>query len=259
MIHLLTQYFKFLLKSSNQHGVHSPFVYTLVTACFYKKTNATSWKLFSKVKHQLLDNNSLIKVTDFGSGSKIFKSNKRKVAKIAKIAGISNKKAKLLIKIVNYFKPENSLEIGTSVGLGTSAIKIGFQNSKITTLEGCPETVKVAQDLFKTNHFKNILAVTGDFKKTLPKVIENNNQFDFIYFDGNHTKKATLEYFENCLSSIKNNSFWIFDDIYWNKEMQEAWSVIKKHPKVKVTVDVFHFGIVFFRKEQAKEHFKIRV
>ena len=35
--------------------------------------------------------------------------------------------------------------------------------------------------------------------------------------------------------------------------------LIKKHPKVTVTVDLFYFGIVFFRKEQAKEHFKIRV
>jgi hypothetical protein len=41
--------------------------------------------------------------------------------------------------------------------------------------------------------------------------------------------------------------------------MKEAWSTIKKHPKVTVTVDVFHYGIVFFRREQSKEHFKIRV
>ena len=41
--------------------------------------------------------------------------------------------------------------------------------------------------------------------------------------------------------------------------MKQAWSEIKKHPKVRVTVDIFHCGIVFFKKGQAKEHFKIRV
>jgi predicted O-methyltransferase YrrM len=258
MAHLIIEYLRFLTKSSNQHGVHSPFVYRLVTKCFYKKTDSSLWKYFSRTKQQLLDNKNIIKVTDFGAGSKIFKSNNREISKIAKVAGISNTKAKLLIRLVSYFKPVNVLEIGTSIGLGTSAIKIGNNNSKITTLEGCPETSKVAQELFKKNDFNNINIITGDFKKTLSEVTKNQ-KFDFIYFDGNHNKEATLNYFNTCLSTINNNSVWIFDDIYWSNEMKEAWSEIKKHSKVTVTVDVFHWGIVFFRKEQEKEHFKIRV
>lgn len=255
---MIIEYIKFLLKSSNEHGVHSPFVYDLVTKCFYKKTNVKSWSNFLGSKHKLLDNKSFIKVTDFGSGSKIFKKNLRQVSKISKVAGISNNKAKLLIKIVNYYKPENCLEIGTSLGLATTSIKIGNKNSKITTLEGCPETSKIANDLFINNNFKDIHIITGNFIETLPKVTKNN-KYDFIYFDGNHNKKSTLEYFEACLETAHNNSFWIFDDIYWNKEMQEAWKEIKIHPKVTVTIDVFHWGIVFFRIEQAKEHFTIRV
>ena len=255
---MIKEYLKFLIKSSNEHGVHSPFVFDLVTKCFYKKNNVYKWKNFLSIKKQLLDNKNYIKVTDFGSGSKVFNSNERQILKIVKVAGISNKKAKILIKIINYFSPKNILEIGTSVGLGTSAFKIGNLNSEITTLEGCPETAKVAKDLFLNNSLKNIEIIIGDFKETLPKVVKNDS-FDCIYFDGNHTKKATLTYFNYCLPTIKNNSFWIFDDIYWNSEMKQAWSKIKNHPKVTVSVDVFHFGIVFFRKEQAEEHFKIRV
>jgi len=258
MAHLIIEYLKSLTKSSNQHGVHSPFVYDLITKCFYKKTDASSFKLFSKIKQQALGNKTFIKITDFGAGSKVFKSKNREVSKIAKVSGISNKKAKLLIRLIAYFKPLNILEIGTSIGLGTSAIKIGNSDSQITTLEGCPETSKIAQELFKKNDFNKINIITGDFKETLPKVI-NQQQFNFIYFDGNHNKKATLDYFNTCLPTINNNSVWIFDDIYWSKEMKSAWSEIKKHPKVTVTVDIFYWGIVFFRKEQEKEHFKIRL
>jgi len=39
--------------------------------------------------------------------------------------------------------------------------------------------------------------------------------------------------------------------------MEEAWKIIKKNPKVKVTIDTFQWGIVFFRAEQEKEHFII--
>jgi hypothetical protein len=81
---------------------------------------------------------------------------------------------------------------------------------------------------------------------------------NLIYFDGNHSKKATLDYFELLLPTITNDSVWIFDDIHWSKDMEEAWEIIKNHPKVKVTIDIFQWGIVFFRTQQEKEHFVIR-
>jgi hypothetical protein len=40
--------------------------------------------------------------------------------------------------------------------------------------------------------------------------------------------------------------------------MEEAWEIIKNHPKVSVSIDTFQWGIVFFRTEQRKEHFVIR-
>ena len=41
--------------------------------------------------------------------------------------------------------------------------------------------------------------------------------------------------------------------------MTEAWNIIKQNPKVILTIDTFFWGIVFFRTEQEKQHFNIRV
>jgi predicted O-methyltransferase YrrM len=258
MLYQQRKYIQFLLEASNEHSVHSPFIYQLVTQCFYKQINKSLWKTFQNARQYLIENKNKINVTDFGAGSKIFKTNERQISKIVKVAGISKKKAKILIKTINYFRPANILEIGTSLGLGTSAIKIANESAAIITLEGCTETSEIARKLFNKNNFNAINIVNGNFSETLPKYTQNK-QFDFILFDGNHTKKATLSYFEACLKTIHNDSFFMFDDIYWTAEMQEAWSAIKGHSKVTITVDLFYFGIVFFRKEQAKEHFKIRV
>jgi len=38
-----------------------------------------------------------------------------------------------------------------------------------------------------------------------------------------------------------------------------TWKALKYHKKVTVSVDCFYFGFLFIRKEQAKQHFKIRV
>ena len=247
----------FLFKSTNQHGVHSPFIYNLVTKCFYKKTNPSKLKFINTTKKWLYANNKIITVSDFGSGSNVFKSNERKVANIAKVAGISKKKTGLLLRLVAYFMPESILEIGTSVGLGTATLSVGNPKSKIQTLEGCKNTATIAQELFDKFNLKNIKLTIGNFNDTLPLSL-NNNKFDLIYFDGNHQKKATLNYFNLCLESIHNNSIFIFDDINLSMEMQEAWAIIKDHPKVTVSIDTFFWGIVMFRKEQEKQHFIIR-
>jgi hypothetical protein len=50
----------------------------------------------------------------------------------------------------------------------------------------------------------------------------------------------------------------VFDDIHWSREMEQAWKVIKDHPAVTLTIDLFFIGIVFIRPEQrSKEHFII--
>ena len=80
-----------------------------------------------------------------------------------------------------------------------------------------------------------------------------------VYFDGNHSKEATLSYVKMMLPTIHNDTVWIFDDIYWSPEMTQAWEKIKTMPEVSVTIDCYWLGLVFFRKEQAKEDFYARV
>lgn len=260
MINKIQSFLKFILKSSNQHDVHSPFVYDFITKCLYNKEliSNRNIKQIHEFKQDLFHKNNTITVTDFGAGSQIFKSNSRKISAIAKNAGISNKRNKLLYQIAQYFKPHQILEIGASLGIATASLALASPKAKITTLEGCPETAKIAQNQFNKFDLTNINLIIGNFKDTLPIAIENK-KYDLIYFDGNHQKLATIDYFEQCLSTTNNKSIFIFDDIYWNKDMIEAWNYIKNHKKVTVSIDTFQWGIVFFRKEQPKEHFTIRV
>jgi len=254
----LKKYLHYLLHSTNKHGIHSPFVFDLITKCFEKKTAKEAIYIFNEYKRSLKNNDSIIKVTDFGAGSKVFKTNQRKVAAILKNVTIENKEAYLLTRLVNYLDCTTILEIGTSLGVGTLALALGNKKATITTLEGCPETLKIPKThlnkyIPNTIHFKE-----GEFSKTLTKIIQNKT-FDLIYFDGNHQKEPTIKYFEQCLQTIHNKSVFIFDDIYWSKEMTEAWEYIKNHKQVTLTIDIYHLGFVFFRKEQfEKETFIIR-
>ena len=266
MQHLIKSYLKFLFHSKNEHGVHSPFVFDLVTKCFYDNTKYAEYETLKSYRKSLLENKNTIEVTDFGAGSRVFKSNTRAISKIAQTAGITPKNAELLFRIVSYFQPKSVLEIGTSLGLATSALSLGNKNSDIITLEGCPNTIATAKKMFQVSSFKfpnnNVEFVNTEFnlyfENFKPETLNLKPQiFDLVYFDGNHSKKATLDYFEALLPTISNDTIWIFDDIHWSAEMEEAWEIIKNHPKVSVTIDTFQWGIVFFRAEQKKEHFII--
>lgn len=256
MLFHVKAYLKFLWHSKNEHGVHSPFVFSLITKSFYDKKTKADYTLLRKYRSSLLKNNKTIHVTDFGAGSRIFKSNVRAVSKIAQTAGITKKRAELLYRIVHYFEPNNILEIGTSLGLATSALSLGNRMSSIVTLEGCPETATIAQQQFKEFGLDNVNSVVTEFGNYLRTV---SDSFQMIYFDGNHSKQATLDYFELLLPTVTNDSVWIFDDIHWSAEMEEAWDIIKQNPKVTVTIDTFQWGLIFFRREQEKENFVIRV
>ena len=258
MKHILFTYLRFLSQSKNEHGVHSPFVFNLVTKCFYDKKNYAEYSILKNYRKSLLENYNAIEVTDFGAGSKVFKSNIRAINQIAKNAGISRRRAELLFRITNYFQPSSILEIGTSLGLATSALSLGNKNSTIRTLEGCPNTLAEARANSKRFNLNNINWVETEFYSYLKTDNRQPTTINLIYFDGNHSKKATLDYFELLLPTITNETAWIFDDIHWSTDMDEAWGIIQNHPKVTVTIDTFQWGIVFFREEQKKEHFVIR-
>ena len=257
MWYRIISYLKFLLRSTNQHGVHSPFVFDLVTKCFYDNIKYSDYRKINAFKNRITRAPYKIQVTDLGAGSKAIKTNERKVKDIGRYVCISKKEAKLLYRLIKYFEPENILELGTSLGFSTQALSLGNPTAKILTIEGCPNIAQYTKVNFDLQFLDNIKQLTGDFSTFLPEL--SKNSYDLIFFDGNHQKEATLNYFETLLTTIHNDSVFIFDDIYWSKGMTEAWETIKQHPKVTVTIDTYFWGLVFFRKEQQKEHFTIRV
>jgi len=259
--------------------VHSPFVFKLLTECFYKKERKPGFKKVLAFRDALSKDHQVISVTDFGAGSRVFSSERRKVSAIAKNAGISKKRALLLNKLTSYLQCKNALELGTSVGISSAAIAAG-NNLQLTSIEGCPETANIAREYFRKFKLENITLKVGEFEEELNGFLEKQESRDksqdkrqneedggsktqprpdLIYFDGNHQKEASLHYFEKLLPLAHNDSVFIFDDIHWSGEMEEAWEQIKAHPRVRVSIDTFFWGLVFFRKEQEKEHFTIRL
>lgn len=239
--------------------MHSPFMFHLVLNVIYLKDEFYDYKKLSETRAQLSNDETVLTISDFGAGSRVFKGNQRKVKDIVK-HGISNEKyARLLFRLVNHFKPNNIVELGTSLGLTTMYLAAANKKSQVYTLEGSKEIADFAKQQFAKDKLENIELIEGNFNDTFPALLNKLDVVDFAYIDGNHTKEATINYFIQLLPKCNENSVLIFDDINWSEGMQKAWQFIKTHERVKLSIDLFFIGIVLFRKEQQQqEHFVVR-
>jgi predicted O-methyltransferase YrrM len=254
-------YLSYWLRSGNAHGLHSPFVYGLYTTVVCHDGEFRAYGRIEWRRHKLLKSDKTIAVKDFGAGSQVAGAGgtQRRLSAIARHAAKPPRLAQLLFRLVNHFQPATILELGTSLGLTTAYLAAPNSRSQVITFEGCPNTAAVARETFIRLRLRNIELVEGNLDQTLPATLAMlDKPVDFVFFDGNHRYEPTLRYFEQCLANAHENSVFVLDDIHWSAEMEQAWEAIKAHPAVTVTADLFYVGLVFFRKTQPRQDFRLR-
>lgn len=260
MINLQTglDYLKHVLKAKTRHGVHSPFAYRLVDKVIYDFHAKKVYSDIEKLRSELLLDLRRINITDLGAGSLASNNKQKKVSTLARNALKPARLAQLIHRLAADVKPENIIELGTCLGITTAYLAKAAPNARVISIEGCPETAAIALENIEKLQLQNTEICMGDFMDLLPNIIDSVPELDLILINGRHTKEAILNYFQCCLPKLSERSIMIFDNIHRSKEMNEAWECIKGQPEVSVTIDLFHIGLVFVKKGQAKEDFFIR-
>lgn len=255
---MLRAYLRHQIIAQSLDAVHPPFLFELYSEVIRNRHPYYAFLKIEALRNVLLNSNEILETIDLGAGSHLLSSKRKKVSDIAKSYAKRPLYAQLLFRLANHFKSKNILELGTSLGL--SSLYLAMQNSKarVITLEGDPQTAAYARRNFERMRVNNIEVVTGHFDDTLQKALHRLGKVDLVFFDGNHRKAPTLAYFHECLKHADEQTVFIFDDIHWSRGMQEAWEEIGQHERVTSTADLFHIGLVFFRKELTKQHFILR-
>lgn len=260
IITLAKKYINYYINSynNNGHGIHSPFVYDFIRNVLKQKQQYPCYEKIETLRKELKSNHQSLQIEDLGAGSAVSKSNIRSVKEIAQHALKPKKLSQLLFRIANYYQSKNILELGTSLGI-TASYLASVKNSNVFTIEGSPAIAEVARQNFNKLSLSNITLEIGHFDILLPGVLQKMKSVDLAFIDGNHAKEPTLRYFEMLLPYISENSIIIFDDIHWSKEMEGAWNQIKAHNTVRLSIDLFFLGIVFFKKAfKEQQEFTIR-
>lgn len=258
---LALKFIRYWTSASNGkgHGVHSPFVFDFITKVLNGPRDEAVYAAIESTRRRLLKDPAAIEVEDFGAGSRVIATRKRKVRQIAATSLKPKKYGQLLHRIVQYYRPATILEIGTSLGITTAYLATANEAADVITLEGAAEIANIAGKNFDSLGIRNIKQVNGNFDDTLAGVLSGINRVDLAFIDGNHRYEPTISYFGQVLKRSHENTIIILDDIYWSKEMEKAWQWVKAHEKTRLTIDLFAIGIVVLRPEILhKQHFRIR-
>jgi predicted O-methyltransferase YrrM len=245
------------IRTMSKFNLHSPFVFRIYSEILNDKTVYPEFRPIEKLRSRLLKDQGYIQMVDLGAGAGDIPWCHRivPVKRLIRRSCVQPSYGRLLFRISRFFRPAVMLELGTSLGMSASYLSAGNPQGRITTIEGCQEVASAAKKNFEHLGLSNIRQVTGSFDIVLPGVLKELGKVDLFFIDGNHRKKASLEYFYQCLQHIHGDSVLILDDIHWSGDMEEAWKEIQDHPSVKVTIDLFRMGLVFFSEGLSKEDF----
>lgn len=228
MLFKIGAYLRFLKKSHNQHGIHSPFVYDFITKCLYNRTAKSDYQGIRKELKKLY-----------------FSENPT----------LNRKQTKLLIQIIGYFNPDWLLNFSRKNGLiaGTLNPKNKREVFQISNYSS-PKTSTA--NLIKTG-YNDLMYISEELSNAFFSV--HKKPFCLVLLNEDHLRQGLPEFLETALDSFSSQSIIILEGINNSKEKEALWKKIKNLNEVSVTVDLFFWGIIFLRKGQAKQHFKVRV
>lgn len=248
----------FYRNAQTVYDLHSPFAFQFAQAVLEDRRHYYCFSEIETLRQHLLRNRQVLTLEDLGAGSQIESTQQRRVSSIARYSASTPLFCRWLFRMVQFVQPQTILEMGTSLGLSTLYLKAAARESQFITLEGAAPLHQLACKHFHQRKYGPIDARLGPFDQQLIPALNDLKKLDLAFIDGNHTKTATLHYFQECLKYTHPASVLIFDDIHWSTEMEAAWQQIQAHPSVRLTVDLYFAGVVFFRKElQTNAHYQL--
>jgi predicted O-methyltransferase YrrM len=258
----LGQYLRYVLTAKTKYGVHSPFVYDFVTQVLPRKASSLGERI-EELRWSMSLMKEMVEIEDFGAGygGKSIPLIRKSIAEVVSSSARKRKEGELLERIVRHYQPKQALEMGTNLGFSTLYLSgAGSPDFQLISIEGSKELSKCAAgNLERMGEANKVKLLAGEFSDVLTSQIDwAGFRPELVLMDGNHRKEPTIRYFEFLLPRLAPQAILIVDDIHWSREMAEAWRQIAAHPRVTVSIDLFHLGICFMDRVQAKEDFRIR-
>ena len=251
-MNIFVEYIKYRWNARTLHGIHSPFIFDFMEKASKLRPNVRDEMVIKNFVFKQRRNRKKLEIKDYGAKSKKL-DQYRSIDQIFKTSSSFGKNGILLFRICMHFKPQNILELGTSIGMGSLYMHLANPKSRLISIEGCPETHSIAKDNLKTYPIE---LINNTFKNAIQTFSEE--KFDLVFIDGHHNGKALIEYMDALMQYTHDNTIFVLDDIRWSHSMLDSWNKLSRAKTYHLSLDFFRMGVLIRRPQQMKENFILR-
>ena len=150
------------------------------------------------------------------------------------------------------------VELGTGLGISTMYLSSGSPDTPLHSIEGDKERAALAAQLICRTCPGPVSIHWGQMEEKLADILPLLPPRFLAFVDGNHQYKPTLDYVGKLVERSGEEGIIIMDDIYWSVGMQQAWKEIIAWPEIRVSIDLFHMGVLLLREDLPKTEIKIK-
>ena len=226
------------LRYRKGHGVHSPFIYNLITKVIEEKTPYYVFEDIENFRKELLNHDNPIKtLTALKTQPKNYGA--------------------LLFRLVNFLKCRNILQIGSSTGIMSLYLALPLRKScECYSLEETPGLLEPVRAFAEKYSLTNLHWMEGYYNGNLNRLKSEIASFDFIFFNTMGDPEKTQEALLLTETFTYPGTVMVVDNIRRNKSMKKLWQELKNRQDVRLTVDLLSLGLVFFNNKLHKQNYK---
>jgi len=211
------------------YGVHSPFVFDLLTSVIEERGSYYCYDRLRPVRLQIMQRADGIQ----------HRRREQTIGRMLQKYGLTESEHKLLFRLVNRFQPKIMYVAGSDFGLAPLYLTAFSNASACTVFEPDSAVATVASEYIVKY-------------ATAPIDVSNNlndmpDKLDFVVLNAfPESERFSYHVFEQFLSHISEESVLVIAGINASRQSRTTWKSVCNHPKVTVTIDLCRLGIVFF-------------
>jgi len=144
----------------------------------------------------------------------------------------------LIFRIVQDHQPATMLEIGHREGIEIEYL-----------LHACP----------KATCKRLTYAPDAKDDESLKDILSQMEKLDFVLFNAPAERPLRMYEFRSCIQKAHEGSLFVINHIHQSPEQALNWKMMRNHPEVRASIDLYSIGILFFRSDLPKCKLRIKL
>ena len=229
------------------HGIHSPFLFQLITKVIENRKRVPEYKIFRELRSEAL---RLLAISHDQSSTQFslpFNLSATKPRKFYRKIELQLRYGKVVFRLIREFNPSSALFYGPTLGIIPAIMSMGNKQMQVYLDMDTPPYRTFCDELLK-NKLDRPLNFLSENKEppVKPELIVISYPFNPL---------KSLITAQKHLGMDGDNDLMIIRGIHESKEMEKAWQEIISVNNTRISLDLFEIGIVLFRKGLQKQNF----